>query len=473
MVSTLIRLLFYSALLTLPWVGVGMINFFTGHDVGGGMQPSWFFLALALGFLFLKSSRNLHPGNWVGSLAHRHPALLSVTLLSLLAVLISGLGIFIAPSMEIVSTSWIRLLKQLIQLLIMFAFLWWAVLWVNSRERWQLVLNFLFLGAAFQILYSFFQGLEFFFSWSWFSSLETFFTSNPSILSGSEKLYINNVMQEIPRLRGTVCEPLYLGNYLLMVWPFLLVWRRNLPVRLLLGGGLFLLLVFTWSRGSWIGFACQLIFLALVHLLKKRPGPRGESKNGSNWAVKRLPVILPLLTAILILVDFQAGGWISRRMMASFNNQDWSNLTRLYSMKAAWLAFLQSPVVGIGWGQFAFHFPLLVSPMGLQSQFTWPVVNNFPLQILCETGLLGFTLLVGFGAFLVRKTQKILQKKAGLDRSDMVLTAAFVSALGVWIQLLSFSQYNLPHIWFGAGLLLSALQAGQVVPAQKSEKESS
>ena len=36
-----------------------------------------------------------------------------------------------------------------------------------------------------------------------------------------------------------------------------------------------------------------------------------------------------------------------------------------------------------------------------------------------------------------------------------VLTA--VACAGVWLQLLVFSQYNLPHIWVAPGLVLAAL----------------
>ena len=38
---------FLAALATLPWVGVGVVHLLTGRDPGGGLQPSWLFLALA------------------------------------------------------------------------------------------------------------------------------------------------------------------------------------------------------------------------------------------------------------------------------------------------------------------------------------------------------------------------------------------------------------------------------------------
>jgi hypothetical protein len=37
------------------------------------------------------------------------------------------------------------------------------------------------------------------------------------------------------------------------------------------------------------------------------------------------------------------------------------------------------------------------------------------------------------------------------------LVASAAAAAGVWGQLLTFSQYNLPHIWVALGLLMAAL----------------
>jgi hypothetical protein len=40
---------------------------------------------------------------------------------------------------------------------------------------------------------------------------------------------------------------------------------------------------------------------------------------------------------------------------------------------------------------------------------------------------------------------------------------------GVWSQLLTFSQYNLPHIWVSLGLLLAALAAGEEPDVQQQD----
>ena len=32
-----------------------------------------------------------------------------------------------------------------------------------------------------------------------------------------------------------------------------------------------------------------------------------------------------------------------------------------------------------------------------------------------------------------------------------------LAVVGIWLQLLTYSQYNLPHVWVAPGLLLAAL----------------
>ncbi len=455
--SIIIKAFFGASLFTLPWVGVGVIHFFTHRDVGGGLQPSWVFMALAILITAAKMIRLQASAAGQVSWKKPHSFLVYITLGTLAAVAVSGVGIHLAPSFESSASAWGRLIRQLLQLVIMLSFLWWAVLWINGSRRWQMTLDFIFLGAAFQVLYSLFQGLSFFLPLPWFFPLDVFFTSNPSILSGSEKLYLNNILQEIPRLRGTACEPLYLGNYLLIAWPFLLVWRRKLWLRLVLGSLFLVLLILTWSRGAWLGFLAQILALVLLLLVSKIKKTNSFSVEHRQGKIRFLPVGLVSLVLLLAAGDILGGGLVIHRLLATFNNQDWSNLTRLYSMKAAWMAFLESPVVGIGWGQFAFHFPLLVDPMGLQSQFSWPVVNNFPLQILCETGLFGFAVFTGVGLFLLRKSFRVLNQNSGMNARGLMVVPAMISVWGVWVQLLSFSQYNLPHIWIGLGLLMAAL----------------
>jgi O-antigen ligase len=276
----------------------------------------------------------------------------------------------------------------------------------------------------------------------------------------------------VPRLRGTVCEPLYLGNYLLFLLPLIVVPVWTVRTRRLVAGAFLILLLWTWSRGAWLGLVGQAVLATGLVISSGRSAGLDLIRLDTR-KLKLVIIGVVVLLAVVPLVGLVAG-WEGllfpyRRLVQTFSSQDWSNLTRLYSMQAAWRAFLLSPVLGIGWGQFGWHFPALVDPMGLQSQFTWPVVNNFPLLILCETGLVGFLVFASWGVGLVRAVRSrwtALLLPGAKERiatlSGGILFATTVSLAGVWFQLATFSQYNLPHIWVSVGLLLAILADGDL-----------
>ncbi len=452
MTSRLPLFFFGAALVTLPLVGVGCVRLLCGVDTGAGFQPAYLFLALAFGAVAAAGvgreacHRLLENRPWSWLLA----AMVG-------AVLLSGLGLALRPAAVPAGSQWIRFLKQVVQLVVMVCFAIAPLLWVQTTDRWQLTRRLFVLALAGQILYSAVQAVHFFHPLSWFGLAENWFTSNPAILSGSSELFLGDSFVGIPRLRGTVCEPLYLGNFLLLALPclFLPGSRRRWSAALFVAGTV--LLVLTWARGTYL--AAVLAIMAWVVL-----GRRGGCVPGwRRW-------LWPAAAATVLVCGVLVIAWGPdslllplKRMGQSFNREDWSNLTRVYSMQAAWRAFLLSPLLGVGWGQFAFHFPHLVDPLGLQSQFSWPVVNNFPLQVLCETGLLGGIVFLAGVIWLARRVweavsaETALGKRLGRDgRLRVILTATAV--VGVWSQLLTFSQYNLPHIWIALGLLLAALR---------------
>jgi O-antigen ligase len=443
-------ILYAAALFTLPWIGMGVLRLLSGRDWGGGLQPSWLLLALAMaaGVTVLKTA--YVPRRW--KLA---------TGAVLAAVIISAAGLWIAPGTGTIDRALAKFFKQLIQFGIMGAFVLWPALWTRGEERWRRTFAVLSAGALFQIAYGLLQFVEYYHPSGLLAVLERIFTSNPAILSGSGELYLGDSFRNVPRLRGTACEPLYLGNYLLLVTPLAMnSWGRP-GRRVAVVGLLCLLLLLTWSRGAWLGFLLQVpVAMVLLWRLQRR-------RNGWDWreATRRRSVrftLWSLLAAVFVTAVGWGLGWDGllfpvRRFLQTFSGQDWSNLTRIYSMQAAWKAFLLSPVVGIGWGQFGWHFPVLVDPMGLQSQFTWPVVNNFYLQVLCETGLVGFLAMTVLGLGLLRGVWRRLGGADGASRwQKQTLVWTTVGFVGVWVQMVSFSQYNLPHIWVALGLLLAA-----------------
>lgn len=447
------RIFYGASLVTLPWIGLDVLSLATGRDLGAGLQPSWALLAVATLLLaasrFRRGTAPLHwrtPRAWSGAGGTWAAAAV------LGAVLLSVAGLWVAPAPEPLSQTLPRFFRQVVQLLVMMVFVAWPAWWTRGDDRWRWTARLVGLGAALQLVYGIAQACAYAGALPWFDSLDAVFTSNPAILAGSRDLYLGDRMQAVPRLRGTACEPLYLGNYLLMAIPLVLLagWRGR--VRNVLLGGLLLLLVFTWSRGAWLA---GLVGLAVA----------GGTCHRRGWSARRVRPWAVGILGFLTLSGAAAGLWPEsaaalpwRRLAQSFSSHDWSNLTRWYSMQAAWRAFRLSPLVGVGWGQFGWHFPILVDARGLQSQFTWPVVNNFPLMILCETGLVGLAVAARAAWGLCgRVGSRVRSATPDAGQDGVRLVVCWAAAVGVWSQLLTFSQYNLPHIWVVLGLVLAAV----------------
>lgn len=434
-----------AAIVTLPLVGVGLVRMSTGLDLGAGLQPSYLLLALAwslrLGDLLGPRPVTGRRPWWTGREARR-----SLTWGAVAAggVLLSALGLWLAPAPVMPHEAWPRFLRQTVQLAVMVAFLAYPALWTRGPRRWRWTLQLLAWATAAQLVYAGLLAIHHLAGLPLIETLDHAATSNPSILAGSDRLYLGGYTG-LPRLRGSMSEPLYLGSYLVAVLPALtLRSRRLLPA----AGAVALLL--TWSRGAWLAAAGGLV---AWWLMRRRAGLPGPSRRSVVAACGGLAVVVMLLA---VLAGPDALLWPVRRVLQTLDRGDWSNLTRYYSFQAAWRCFLESPLVGVGWGQYPYHFYALVDLPGLESQFTWPVVNSVPLLLLCETGLVGFAVLTAAVTVTWRRTWRALATGRDPARSAR-LAALAAGCTGLGLHLLVFSQYNLPHLWVLPGLWLAAL----------------
>jgi len=450
-------------LITLPWIGFGTVRLLTGVDSGAGFQPSYLLLC---GALLLQLTARV--GRRLPLLTPRwlQPELrwyVAVAAAVVVVVALSAIGIVKRPGLAPAPVAWTRYFKQAVQLGVMACFVFYPALWTRTPARWLWTARLLSVGLLLQLIYSVFQAVHFHVPLALFGWFEELFTSNPAILAGSDELYLGGAFRQIPRLRGTACEPLYLGNYLLLTLPLLWLLRPSRVRLVLMVAGVTLLLL-TWSRGAYLALAAA----ALVALLLWRR----SGLPGRPWRLTLWVMLVAAVATLLIMVAWgpQAVVLPGQRLLQSFQTGDWSNLTRFYSMQAAWRGFLASPVYGLGWGQFPFHFAILVDPLGLQSQFTLPVVNNFPLQILCETGIAGAVVLVASALTLMFAVWRVTGRRDSTEpneyvRRHLVVVLCSAAVVGVWSQLMTFSQYNLPHIWVAVGLLLASLGVPEPVSA--------
>lgn len=433
-----------ASVLLSPLVGVGVGRLLFGSDLGSGLQPAMLpmLLAIAVHGGQCARSRTL-PGtrgsSWTGAAAWA----------LLLWLLTSCAWTWRFDEVGLLGeVPWSKSAKQAV-LLGFFALSSAAAARAVTASRRDLheferplgvAMAMVLAGGVLQQLHAVVPG-------PWVDRWWAIFSSNPSIAAGSEELYLGDRFVGIARLRSTFPEPLLLGSWLVVAVPlvFGVATRRRGHQRLrwvLLGalGAVYWLL--TFSRGAWAGGVATLVLLALGSARGRLPRPRRRTVAlGAGLALAGGWV----LGAVLVGGDPWATlTLLPRRLAQSFEGQDMSNLTRFWSWGAAWSMWEQSPIAGAGWGSFGFHYFRWAGPERAAAHFGWPVSNNLPLQVLAEGGLIALAL-AGLAAGRVRR----VWRGAGGGAAYVL----FCGMSGLLVQTLTFSQWNLPHLWLGLGVL--------------------
>ncbi|MBI4062300.1 O-antigen ligase family protein [Candidatus Gottesmanbacteria bacterium] len=170
--------------------------------------------------------------------------------------------------------------------------------------------------------------------------------------------------QEFLRAYGTFPHPNVLGGFLAVTLPFLLNLKKSRWYALCFGLGV-VALSLTFSRSAW-----TVAFLGILLTINKK--------------------FLLLLVAVLVIV------------LARVNLGEESVVVRQQLQSAALSLWQQSPLVGVGLGNFLVRLPEVLASR--QIYFLQPV-HNIYLLLLAETGIIGFIMVL----LLLRRTIKKLK----------------------------------------------------------------
>ncbi len=259
-------------------------------------------------------------------------------------------------------------------------FLWMALLvMLGQRLRSELGLpllaavlaGFLVLGAELSALAGFVQ------HYRWHSFLSAVVT-----------------VKNAAAVYGNIAQPNHYANYivlglvslgLLHVRYSLRIWQMSL-----LAAPLLFVLVLSGSRSAWL----YLLFLIGISYLWQR----------------RDKAILPFLRyAVLLLASFilmhfivqmpmlmpQSGLITSAGRMYGDVSSGGGSI-RLYLWKESWLIFMHFPILGAGFGQFAWqHFQLAPEIQDINISGLYNNAHNLVMQLAAETGLAGLSILFG------------------------------------------------------------------------------
>jgi putative inorganic carbon (HCO3(-)) transporter len=215
-----------------------------------------------------------------------------------------------------------------------------------------------------------------------------------------------NLYNNIPnRAFSTMYNPNVLGSYLIIVISIAIAgfqcsakkYNRVLSTLILVVASLCMLL--TYSRGAWLGLAISVLIIFFFS--------------------KDKPYILSVLAMTLILAIPEINIILSR-INLDFLSNDSSNVYRRYLWTLALQMFSQNPLLGTGLGSFGFSLPSHSTAGG----YLVSHAHNIYLQLLAETGILGFTAFFGYILTAVYISFRVFRQSACQQTRCIALGAA-------------------------------------------------
>ena len=262
------------------------------------------------------------------------------------------------------------------------------------------------------------------------------------------RLEYTHLVLSFPRIQATFIEPLFFANYLIfslsitavlfvsdqikMKWYFLAIFFVILLTDFLL----------TSSRGAAIGLAASFL-LILIFKLK------------SFWSIKKLIFIISVFAitsgSVLILLGPAAKQFFVHSQAPIKSTNEPSSQERLSNYQLARKAFLEHPIIGLGLGNFGTYY----NQQTKTTAPTWRIDNNQYLEILAETGTIGFLAFAGLLVVIFIKSFQayFISKDKWLKA---VILGAICGFMGILVQFNFFSTLYIIYIWAFLGFLVAA-----------------
>ncbi len=292
----------------------------------------------------------------------------------------------------------------------------------------------------------------------------------PRSLTGLREIYTKQVFG-FPRVQSVSLEPLFFANFLIipiLLTVGLLYTKKISGPKYWLGLFLFTLtLGLTLSRGGYWATAGGLIIVVVA--LRKL----GSLKRVAALSATMLLGVASAVLMIYVTAQITGGGNKGDAAVSNYVHQSKkvssaqsADSDRVVNRKLALEAFAERPVIGNGLGAF-----------GTYAQRNDPVfyastdaatVNNEYLEILAETGLLGFISLAGFVITLMISGINALNKTTDTNVKAWIGSLlAICVAFG--IQYNSFSTLYIMQIWVMIGILMALVANANSSNSSKSK----
>jgi len=197
-------------------------------------------------------------------------------------------------------------------------------------------------------------------------------------------------------------------------------------------------LAMTYSRASWVGFACSLVVMVFL------------------WKPKLIPAFAVLCVVCVPLLP----ATIWNRILTIGNPNDTSTASRFPLYQAALAVIKTSPVTGAGLGTAATQ--AYIKKMNLyHGSAPFVHAHNFFLQVWIEAGLLGFVGFVGAMLWNIKKAAHTVRHCG--DSAARTITCAACSAMcGAMVCGLADYLWNYPRVmcvfWFVFAMAVAGIK---------------
>lgn len=259
-----------------------------------------------------------------------------------------------------------------------------------------------------------------------------------------------------PRIQSVGIEPLYYANFLLIpFFVFAADFLSGKKEKSFLLIAIITQISLSVSRGAFAGAIIGLVVLVIFAL-------RNRAKVMQFAGLFSFVVFGVLLALLMTNIEVKRGDGNLKEsgekkaeaivaQATNFDTQDDRDRNR----DLAWSAFTQKPIFGWGPGGFDSYARSMTDVYdGTEGRL---IVNNEPLELLAEGGLISFvSLLITMLWVLWRSTKLLWQRQAiGVSLSWVMGLVCYLTALAVQYQ--TFSTLYIMHIWVAIGLLIGAV----------------
>lgn len=265
-------------------------------------------------------------------------------------------------------------------------------------------------------------------------------------ITGLRYQYTKAIMG-FPRIQSVALEPLYFSNFLLV--PFFILLRRYFSEKKFFSKYFWLTIliliniILGISRGAYLALAISLVLLIITVAIYYKQYLQ------KVWGLLIILIVASLLSAFLVygLNGREASSNFADHTAVDNVQTDGSALDRVSSYSQAVNLYKSNPIFGIGLGNFG----ILMTPKENINKSGYAIVNNEYLEILVETGIIGFLLFLAFIIFYLKELS-IGYQNANPDKK-LTITFLFLGVFAIFIQYNFFSTLYIIHIWAFLALL--------------------